>query len=373
MKFILLTVFIGLKAFTVKAGSNGHRLLAAEPAAWSEVIAESRDAIRARLSRPKVRDRVLFLVIAGAVAVTTACGAQETGIDGDQAGARTQSSGAEQAQPQPNLEQKQTADPLTLILTSPSRCTTTRGQSYGVDEAVYDDEGNYLRTERRFAGHYEVKQFSVSWSVSGGDGPYALTIDGSTEDESGVFNGADGQGMVYCTNTTVPSFVDEAGDRALRAVPMIDSGTKAVRAVVTDAKGRTAEASIDVYVILRVEGTLDADGNDQVLGRGQTYRVAGHLITAPATHDVYIAGTAEPECPESLPEDERCEEEWGFGLVGLDAGVNLYRRDFAEASRWPDRESAAWTDNPNAALIDGLLDQLVDSVGRLPALNQNGQ
>lgn len=322
--------------------------------------------MKAKLDRIRLRDVALFVVIACAVAVTTVCGAQEIGLDGEEVGARTEQSQNGLDQSQPDHEQEQATEALTLTLTGPSRCTTTRGQSYGVDEAVYDDEGNYLRTERRFAGHYEVKQFSVSWSVSGGDGPYALTIDGSTEDESGEFNGANGQGMVYCTNTTVPSFVDEAGDRALRAVPMIDSGTKAVRAVVTDAKGRTAEASIDVYVILRVEGTLDADGNDQVLRRGQTYRVAGHLITAPATHDVYIAGTAEPECPESLSDDERCEEEWGFGLVGLDAGVNLYRSDFVEASRWPDSDGVTGTADPNADVIAGLLDELVDSVGDQP-------
>ena len=51
---------------------------------------------------------------------------------------------------------------MTLTLSGPSRCQTTRGQSYGVDEAVYDDEGNYVRTERRFVGHYEVKRFRVS-------------------------------------------------------------------------------------------------------------------------------------------------------------------------------------------------------------------
>ena len=334
---------------------------------------ETEPLVKAKLSLPRLRGLALFAALVAVVIATTACGDQGTGLADEQVGARTQSNETEQAQPQPNLEQEQSAEPLTLTLTGPSRCTTKRGQSYGSDEAIYDDEGNYLRTERRFVGHYEVKQFSVSWSVSGGDGPYALTIDGAAEDATGPFTGANGQGMAYCTNTTVPSFVDDAGDRALRANPMIDSGTKTVRAVVTDANGQTAEASIDVYVILRVEGTLDANENDQVLRRGQTYRVAGHLITAPATHDVYIAGTAEPECSESLPEDERCEEEWGFGLVSLEAGVNLYRRDFAEASRWPDRETAAWKDNPNAALIDDLLDQLVDSVGRLPALNQNGQ
>ena len=323
--------------------------------------------MKAKLIRLRVRDLALFVVVAGAVAVTTVCGARETGVDGQRAGARTESSEGEQARPQP--DQGQSAKPLTLTLTGPSRCTTTRGQSYGIDEDIYDDKGSYLRTERRFTSHRGVKEFQVSWTVSGGTGPYTLTIDGASEDRSGPFTGASGRGQVFCADTPVATFIDDIGNRGFRADPMIDSGTKTVRAVVTDADGRTAETSIDVYVILRVGGTLDAHENDQVLKRGQTYRVAGHLITAPATHDVYIAGTAQPECPESLPEDERCEEEWGFGLVGIEAGVNLYRSDFSEASRWPESDGAVGAQGASTTFVDSLLDQLVGSVGEQPGSN----
>ncbi len=325
----------------------------------------------AAVKRLKARDLGLFLVLASAVAATTVCGAQEIGLDGEGAGAGTESSEGEKTQQQRDEEQAQSAEPLTVTLTGPSRCQTTRGQSYGVDEAVYDDEGNYVRTVRSFVGHYEVRQFQVSWTVSGGTGPFKLTIDGASEDEYGPFIGASGQGVTYCATTSVQSFIDGAGDRALRAVPMIDSGSKTVRAVVTDANGRTAEASTEVYVILRVDGTLDEHENEQVLRRGQTYRVAGHLITAPATHDMFIAGTAEPECPEDLPADERCEEEWCFGIVGLDAGVHLYRSDFAEAGRWPESDGVAGADDSNAALVDSLLDDLVDSVGTQPKTNSH--
>lgn len=263
-------------------------------------------------------------------------------------------------------EEADFTEPLTLILTGPVRCQTTRGQSYGSDEAVYDDDGSYVRSERRFTSHRGVKEFPVSWTVDGGTGPYTLTIDGASQDRSGSFTGPSGLGMVFCASTSVASFVDEIGRRGVRADPMIDSGLKTVLAVVTDADGRTAEASIEVYVILRVEGTLDAYENDQVLRRGQTYRVAGHLITAPATHDAFIAGIAERECAEDLPEDERCEEEWGFGTVGLHAGVNLYQTDFAEASRWPESDGAAGVDDSHAALVDRLLNDFVDSVGVQP-------
>ena len=314
-----------------------------------------------------MRELALFVVVTGAVAVTTVCGAHEIGVEGESAGGRTESSEGDQIPYLP--DQEQAAEPLALTLTGPSRCTTTRGQSYGNDEDIYDDEGNYLRTERKFTSHRSVKEFYVSWSTSGGTAPYTLTIDGASADRSGPFTGASGRGQVFCANTTVATFIDEVGNRGFRADPMIDSGPKTVRAVVTDADGRTAETSIDVYVILRVDGTLDAHENDQVLKQGQTYRVAGHLITAPATHDVYIAGTAQPECPESLPEDERCEEEWGFGLVGIEAGVNLYRSDFSEASRWPESDGAVGAQGSSTTFVDSLLDQLVDSVGEQPDSN----
>ncbi len=326
---------------------------------------------RAKISRLRIRDVALFVVVAGAVAVTTVCGAQEIGLEGEQAGARSESSEAEQTQPQSSQQQEQSADPLTLTLTGPSSCQTTRGHSYVAVESVYDDEGNFVRTDRKFTSHRGVKEFAVSWTVGGGTAPFTLTIDGASEDRSGSFTGASGLGKVFCANTSVGSFVDEFGQRVFRAVPMIDSGLKTVRAVVTDANGRTAEASIEVYVILRVDGTLDEHEKPQVLRRGQTYRVAGHLITAPATHDIFVAGTAEPECPEDLPEDERCEEEWGFGIVGLDAGVNLYLSDFAEASRWPESDGAVGADDSDAALVDSLLDELVESVG-VPPGNSGG-
>ena len=313
---------------------------------------------------PHLLSRLALLPIGLAVLVAASAGCSQT--DTKITPGATESSEGEQVQLQPNQQQEQPAEPLTLTLSGPSRCTTTRGQSYGTDEAVYDDEGNYVRSERKFTSHRGVKEFPISWTVSGGTAPYTLTIDGASEDRSGLFTGASGVGMVFCAETTVPTFVNEAGRRGFRARPKIDSGLKTVRALVTDANGRTTEGSIEVYVILRVDGTLDENENDQVLRRGQTYRVTGHLITAPVTHDIYIAGTAEPECPEDLPEDERCEEEWGFGIVGLNAGVNLYRSDFAEASRWPESDGAAGADDSNAALIDDLLDQLVDSVGALP-------
>ncbi len=318
--------------------------------------------MKAKLSRIRLRDLALFVVIAGAVAVTTVCGAQEIGLDGEEVGARTEQSQSGLAQTQQDQEQGQATEALTLTLTGPGRCTTTRGQSYGVDEAVYDDEGNHVRTERRFVGHYEVRQFSVSWSVSGGDGPYALKIDGAAEDESGPFTGANGQGMAYCTNTTVPSFVDDAGDRALRANPMIDSGTKTVRAVVTDANGRTAESTINVYVIPSI-----GDGGAP-LSAGETYRVNGHLLTIPDGVRASIGGQGEEVC-----EGQRCEAWFDINLEGDDflASTTFGAQTGREIpnGRWIQLKDGARGGSEAEGRrqeIDRLLDELSDSAGVEP-------
>ncbi len=50
---------------------------------------ETEFEMKARLNRIKLRDIVLFVVVTSVVAVTTVCGAQEIGLDGDRAGART--------------------------------------------------------------------------------------------------------------------------------------------------------------------------------------------------------------------------------------------------------------------------------------------
>ena len=246
--------------------------------------------MRTRLRRIKLRDAALFALVAAAVAVSTVCGAQEPGLDGERTDAGTQAVQDEPAQSQVSQEQEQAAEPLSLTMTGPSRCVTDRGQSYGTDVDIHDDEGNYLRSERRFTSHRGVKQFQVTWSVSGGSGPYRLTIDGASEDRSGPFSGVSGQGMVFCAATDVPSYIDDAGNRGFRADPMIDSGVKTVRAVVTDTNGRTAQTSIEVYVVL-----IWTDPQ-QILRGGETYRVEGWEVTIPDGLTLRAGGYEESDC-----------------------------------------------------------------------------
>ena len=315
-----------------------------------------------KLSRIRWRELALLITLVCVLAILTACGDQGAGLDGEQVGARTEQSQSRLDQSQPTLEQEQSAEPLSLTLTGPSRCTTKRGQSYGIDEAIYDDDGNYLRSERRFASHLGVKEFQVSWTVSGGTGPYALTIDGASEDRSGPFTGASGQGKVFCANTTVPSFVDDAGNRGFRANPMIDSGTKTVRAVVTDANGQTAETSIKVYVILSISET------GAPLSAGETYRVEGHLYTIPLGVQATVGGYEEVVC-----EGANCEDSFNINLNGDDFVASMHF-----GVRWghelPDSRYIRLKDGARGASeaesrrqeVDRLLDELSDSAGVEP-------
>ena len=72
--------------------------------------------------------------------------------------------------------------------------------------------------------------------------------------------------------------------RGYRTEPEVDSGLKAIRAVVTDGSGATAEASIAVYVVLSVGSSGD------ILQSGETYRVLGTLLTVPEGVDHLILG-----------------------------------------------------------------------------------
>ena len=171
------------------------------------------------------------------------------------------------------------------------------------------------------------------WEVRGGIGPYELTIDGAVEDANVRYQGAAGRGLVVCAPQTVESFVDRdtgaysSPERALRAAPEIDSGVKTLKVMVTDARGDTAQATTEVYVILR---------DPHILTRGQTYRVWGELFTAPATHDLEFLGSNDVNCKD-VPDDQRCEEEWvRFGITdgGTVVRLILYASDLTEVERW---------------------------------------
>ena len=314
-----------------------------------------------------MRDLVLFVSCAAVLIASTACGAQEIGIDGEQVGARTESNETEQAQPQPNLEQEQSAEPLTLSLSAPEVCETKAARRYGSSQLRTNEDGVRVRQSVTIGWNAEV-ELPVGWQVGGGTPPYTLVIDGETRDVRGAYSGASGRAILGCgASGSNGSFFEERHSvtgiqRFYRTDPQIDSGLQSITAVVTDANGDTAEATVGVYVIL----DLGTGTTGDILKRGETYRVIGALMTAPGNYEVRVGGIAERECAESDP-DPRCGDNLiDFGLVGADAWIALYEDDGQLHSRRPEADGSG---GPAGAAGDDLtaaVDSLVESLGKLP-------
>ena len=201
----------------------------------------------------------------------------------------------------------------------------------------------------------------------GGSAPYTLVIDGESRDASGDYTGSSGIASVSCADTSVGTFFDSPSKRLevkrwFSADPQIDSGLKTIHAVVTDATGRTVEATAKVYVIF-------ATGrHEDLLRAGQTYRVWGHLITVPEGIDMRIYEVSH-ESPGGVHQS--------FWIVGTDPPVliSLDVRTFEEVNRKvPRRDEAGDTTKSSytGAEISQFHTQLLafrQSVGELPELD----
>ena len=203
--------------------------------------------------------------------------------------------------------------------------------------------------------------------MSGGAAPYTLQIDGEPRDVDGAYAGASGTASVSCalrsSGVFFPHPLDEE-HRRYRTEPEVDSGLKTIRAVVTDGSGATAEASVEVYVI------LELGGSGSILKRGKTYRVFGLLLTAPESYDVEVGSTSEPDCDDPPP-GTRCAAEFRLWLVGTGAYLGLYASDGGGGERRYPRSAARGTAGREA--IDAAFDSLFDSVNRQPNVAGSGQ
>ncbi|MCY3922182.1 MAG: hypothetical protein OXG27_07270 [Chloroflexi bacterium] len=323
--------------------------------------------MRARLSRVRPRDLALFLVVTAVVAAVGVVVGREAGI-GQQTGASVEAvaTGQSSASQQQRSEEEST---MTLTLTAPDICEVEGARHWGYSDLQTNADGVRERVRVSY-GWRVAEEIPVSWRVEGGTPPYTLVIDGEERDAGGAYAGPAGDAMVSCANSSVETFFEEVSrqvgvTRLYRSKPHVDSGWKTITAVVTDANGGTAQASVDVYLIR----SLGSSG--EILTRGETYRVLGHLLTAPVSFEVEIGGMAEKECPEEPPPNFRCETEHGFSLVGIDAGVVLYESDFAEARRW--NRAIGGADGSGPASVETSLDALADSVGQMPQGTEAGE
>lgn len=325
--------------------------------------------MRSRLRSLDPRRVALFVAVAAAVSVVVVLAAREAGIG------EVPATAAPSAPPaaEDDVAAETTGESLSLTLTAAAICETERGIGGDYFTQIVDDEGNETGWKEEYLGHFNVAETPVRWRVAGGTGPYALVIDGETRDAKRAYAGAVGTASVSCAITTVEPFIFTVGDvdppkRAYRADPEVDSGLKTIHATVTDAQGDTAEASVDIYVILV---------NPNVLKRGKTYRVWGRLFTAPLTHDLHTSVYVENEC--DAASSQRCETEIGFAIEqdGVRANLMLWESDLAESRRWQilsdgtiiegrnQRPTGAADGDP----VDRAFDLALDSKGKAPAVD----
>ncbi len=299
---------------------------------------------------------IAVIALASAALVFTGCKSQVP----DQAAAETEPALSQPQAQEGRQEQAEPTEPLTLTLsTLYSVCETEpsglakRGRQY------HDDEGN-SHVEYIDVGWTDPQLTPVGWQATGGTPPYELTIDGERRDGWGQYEGAEGWAQVSCALEIGETFFQQDDpqseflQRWHRTEPRFDSGLKTVRAVVTDATGATAEASIDVFVILKVHGS------GTPLTAGGTYRINGRLFTIPEDVSGMIGGY-----------EESAGGEGSFDIIligighqaivgfGLDTGQPKRPRvELFDASKAKGAEVSS---------LRAKLQELIDSVGRQPS------
>ena len=292
-----------------------------------------------RLRAVGARRATLFLVVTAAVAVGFYFGVQEAGVG-----------------PRSVAQQDDSATTLlTLTLSAAEICETTPAQGYSGAAMVWNEETQDWGVKSYKTGYDDVGETAVTWSVGGGTAPYTLVIDGETRDAEQTYAGPSGTASVSCAMQLGETFITDDGSRRHRTEPEVDSGLKTIRATVTDGAGATAEASVDVYVIL----ALDSSGD--ILQGGKTYRVMGKLLTVPEALDyVILGGIIEGRGGPWL----------GIGIAGV--GWVLVRRgnlrEHSRSTRSADAGDGDVAVGPSETELDALIDDLMESVGRAPSI-----
>lgn len=240
-------------------------------------------------------------------------------------------------------------EPLALALSAPQICETGPAKGYSGSNLRQDAEGNWIRFDA-FVGYFGHAEVDVGWEVSGGTGPYRLTIDGETRDPAHEYVGASGTASVSCAMTSGAEAFIRSGvaERGYKEQPEVNSGVKTIPATVTDATGATAEASVNVYVVLKLGSSGD------ILESGKTYRAFEGLLTVPVGVDLEVVGGA----------DGGGRAVYFLRVVGATTTIALEEWTHREVSRRVPEEEAHF---------HAVLDELVASAGLAPLIETDAQ
>lgn len=247
-------------------------------------------------------------------------------------------------------------EPLSLSLSvSKPICETERARIYGGSHSYRDEDGSWVEEETIYGWH-GVSTVQVQWQARGGQEPYSLVIDSIPPYKGRPSAGSSGARKIGCADNSVGithEYPLWGADGVLwLADPQVESGWKTIQAVATDANGDTAEATVDVYVV------LVNPGSDRVLRGGETYRIYGQLFTVPDGIDMW--------CCEEGTEHPR--DTLSFFIKGYSsASVVLDRVTFEEIER---RIPPADAQSAEGVSLDAKLDEFVDSIGQLPDLHE---
>ena len=311
-----------------------------------------------RLRRIGVRQAgLLALLVALAVASVVIVG-RELGAD-RQAGSRQVSPSATSERA---AESQESIQPLTLSLDAAPYCETGGGVGFIGAVSEYDEDGNPVgRTEvDRFYG--QVAETPVRWTVSGGAAPYRLKIDNEHRDGRGPYEEATGVASVSCAlDPGEVIYNDYEEERRYPQDPVIDSGWKTIRAVVTDARGATAAASIDIYVILQ------ASDSDTPLTAGETYRLNGTLFTIPDGVEARIGGYEENGDETIFDIVFYLYGYKGIAGFGVNSGSEIGNRRIGPLSGATATIGGQGNDDDPEAAMNSLFDSLVVSIHQAPA------
>ncbi|MCY4620101.1 MAG: hypothetical protein OXD50_16335 [Chloroflexi bacterium] len=233
-------------------------------------------------------------------------------------------------------------------------CETERARSVSGGESYRDEDGNWVERTTIF-GWTGISTVRVQWQASGGQQPYSLVIDSIPPYKGRTSSGSSGARMIGCADNSVGIAHEydllRIEEPLYRADPQVDSGWKTIRAVVTDANGQTAEATTRVYVILNTGDWR------HVFRGGETHRVFGRLMTVPDRVNFRIG---------EYSSESRGPDTQSFWIEGTEATIFLNADTYEEVGRWLPEEGAQGA--AEGVDLGAKLDELADSIGRLPDL-----